>query len=300
MPVENNHVADGAVDKPDGASAAVDSHAAAEVRDRNDLSSMVVIQFRGDSETQLASDEYRDRLQELGFQHVCRIPVLKFEYTNDERLRDAMTSPSYTGLVLTSPRAVSAVTRAFDQCRDEVQRTWGRRPVYCVGPATERAAVDLGLTSPLTETCGNASELATLLVDMLKSNANHEKLLMPCSSIARDILPETLSANGISVECLIAYETQFDADALNKFDDVVAEHRRKHFILIFFSPSNVRAVASRVRQLSAETSIKFVAVGPTTRDALIGEGFEVYCTSSRPTAAALVESLSIKINQPLG
>ena len=86
-----------------------------------------------------ASDAYKDLLEREGFQ-VTIVPVLQFNYVNSSLVPSMLASPTASSIVLTSPRAVTALSRALqEESVDSVLASWKEKWVFCVGPATAKA-----------------------------------------------------------------------------------------------------------------------------------------------------------------
>ena len=98
-----------------------------------------------------AAAPYTDALDTAGFDAVV-LPVLTFEVVQTIKLALHLQRPdAFSGLVLTSPRAVAALA-------EQAPLLWGwkTKPTYCVGPATAARATALGLTTK-GEDAGNGS-----------------------------------------------------------------------------------------------------------------------------------------------
>lgn len=88
-----------------------------------------------------------------------------------------------------------------------IQPITTRSPIYVVGPATERAVIDLGFSPPNVHGahCGNGQALAEFMLTHYKSS---KKLLFLVGEIRRDVIPKTMKAGGIIVEEIVIYDTQ--------------------------------------------------------------------------------------------
>ena len=86
-----------------------------------------------------ASDVYKDLLEREGF-HVTLVPVLQFNYVNSPLVSPMLASPTASSLVLTSTRAVTALSRALqEESSESVLDRWKGKQVFCVGPGTAKA-----------------------------------------------------------------------------------------------------------------------------------------------------------------
>ncbi|CAK9822546.1 Uroporphyrinogen-III synthase [Anthophora retusa] len=246
-----------------------------------------VVLCRGVSGKTDSQEAYVKTLKTAGY--LCDfLPTLCFEFVNTAELRSCLlSSSSYYGLILTSRRAVEAISLASEE-DNEILHPWRSLPVFCVGPATESFAKShLGSENCFGKEAGNAKELAELLV---ASVAKESKLLLyPCSDIGRETIEKTLTENDIKVHKIVAYKTlpslTLEHD-LSEFMDNVPK------IFIFFSPSTVEHIITLLRKKSYKMSnIKAVAIGPVTRQALVDAGLEVSATASKPDPMSLLEAI---------
>ncbi|KAM8888529.1 uroporphyrinogen-III synthase isoform 1-T2 [Synchiropus picturatus] len=245
-------------------------------------------------------DPYIKELSSCGLE-VSMIPVLSFKFVSLKALADKLFQPkNHGGLIFTSPRAVEAVKMclASDKKRDgewdrSVKDEWNTKSIYVVGKATATLVQSLGL-NPLGEDAGTADVLSRVIID--REDTNIPPLFFPCGSIKREVLPTTLRENGVPLETLIVYQTIEHPDVAENLNNYFAEKGIPASVA-FFSPSGVRFCLDEIRKLAGEqiSQIKFAAIGPTTRDALMAEGVCVSCTAEKPTpgnlAAAIAEAL---------
>ena len=83
------------------------------------------------------SDAYRDLLESEGFQ-VNLVPVLQFSHVNASLVVPMLNSPETFSIVLTSPRAVTALSQALEKT-PLTNLNWKANKVFCVGPGTAKA-----------------------------------------------------------------------------------------------------------------------------------------------------------------
>ena len=83
------------------------------------------------------SDAYRDLLESEGFQ-VNLVPVLQFSHVNASLIAPMLNSPKTFSIVLTSPRAVTALSQALEKT-SSTNLNWKANKVFCVGPGTAKA-----------------------------------------------------------------------------------------------------------------------------------------------------------------
>lgn len=228
---------------------------------------LVVLLRSGDED-----DPYEGAFSEQGFD-VRSIPVLDFERVNLDRLRDILGRPEeYSGLVLTSPRAVDALREAFDRDSAAHER-WRSKPVFVVGPRTADGVRMLGL-DPVGETSGSAEALARRI---LSEPAKH-RLLFLSGNRRRELLPSTLRDAGMSFAELCVYETHLRREINWPADRTVDW-------VVFFSPSGIEAVERADPNLLEAVNV--AAIGETTASALHDRGIEVDAVAPEPNPYAL-------------
>lgn len=164
---------------------------------------------------------------------------------------------------------------------------WLEKPTFCIGQATEFVAKEqVGLTNIFGSDSGNAKNLANLIINIMKENCE-KPLLLPCSDIARDIIPQILSNNKMEVKKIVVYKTKahhFLEEALSE-----ALNQSPH-VLVFYSPS---IVDNMMNALSNNKTIfenfKIIAIGPVTEEALENAGIKVHGVAEKPEPSALTE-----------
>lgn len=222
-------------------------------------------------------DPYEVAFRESGFTAES-IPVLTFEAVNAEVLADKLGSPSrYSGLILTSPRAVAGLGDALRWLPAQVSE-WEAKPVYAVGPRTAGALDKLGIRAQ-GQDAGNAEALLQHIVAE-RARLDENPLLFVCGERRRGVIGRGLAEAGIPCEELPVYETQarddFDVLALGRAD-----------WLAFFSPSGVEVVQAAGGLPEAP---RYAAIGSTTAGALRAAGIKVDAVAAGPTPEALVEA----------
>lgn len=258
------------------------------------VSSLHVILCKGESNSQ--EDEYLKILSNLTNLHgASTLHLLQFTWKNVSQLKNCLENPDkYSGLILTSVRAVNAIKNCIGQ--SETLNLWKNKYIFCVGPKTiTETQLQLGLNHSLPDDCaiGNVS---SLIESISKCNLNLTgDLLFPCSSIANVDGPKLLEKYKIKYEVIHVYDTLPISDAVNQFNSLVQSIPQSvELVIVFFSPSNLNAVLEPVTNLvkDAERQVKLVALGPTTEASLKEAGFEVKSTLSKPSPSYLLEVIN--------
>lgn len=237
-------------------------------------------------------DRYYEALTEMGLQ-CCVIPVLTFTYTNLQQLTECLKSPeNYSGMVLTSPRAVEALVQSSPK-PDEWQplcAKWREKSVYVVGETTARLAEERLNLVTMGKESGNSEALADLIIQTMKGSENAKPILFPSGQLKKDTLPSKLLDAGINLDAFNVYLTEPHPDIKRNMEEVLESGVPEY--VIYFSPSGVKFTEPIIKSLDFPTDeTKFVAIGPSTKEALLAAGFHVHCTANNPTALDLAEAI---------
>jgi uroporphyrinogen III methyltransferase/synthase len=200
----------------------------------------------------------------------------------DEALRDL---GRFRWLVFTSANAVEAVRARLGALELPQALTSRGSKLASVGAATTtalRTAFPADLVALQPTQAFEGGELARVFAGEDLAGA---RVLVPCSSRARDELARGLRALGADVLPVVAYETVEPRDLAPR----VARCLEQGFDLaLFASPSAVesfaQAAGARVRGLPA------VAIGPTTAEAARKAGLELRGVAAPSTAEGLVRA----------
>jgi len=234
------------------------------------------------------AQEYVDALKYGGFEPVL-IPTLAFSPTNAAALQTALRNPqAYSGLILTSPRAVEVVAAQYAGVASEQREVWRTKKVFCVGESSRKAINEkLNLTAIGSHT-GNGKQLAQFIVE--NTEPFNEPLLFPSSNLKRDEIPKLLAAKDRNFSALTAYETSREpglAPCLRRHLDQGAAHA-----MVFFSPSGVEFAGAALRELGVVLSgVALLALGPSTTEALVGAGLPVAGVCQAPAPHHLLAAL---------
>ncbi len=226
---------------------------------------------------------------------VVEVPSIEVAPPADTRpLDDALRDLSaFRWLVFTSANAVEAVAarvealslpRSLTSPRSAAS---GGTRLASIGPATTRALrkafpEDRVALEPEHKT--QASELVRAFAELLaREKAPGVRVLLPCSSRARDELASGLAALGAEVTAVVAYRTIEPQDLAPR----VARCLDDGFDLaLFASPSAVEAFAEAAGGRASGRPA--VAIGPTTAEAVQARGFELRGIATPSTAEGLV------------
>ena len=231
------------------------------------------------------------RLLEAQGAEVLLCPLVAFERPEESSELDAAVRRlrEFDWLLFTSQNAV----RFFEERRRELEipLDWGRPRVAAVGPATAKAAKELGYDVEYTADEATGRGLARELSEKVAGR----RVLLPRSDRARADLPEMLQEAGALVTDVIAYRTvplgQQDLEALEKIraGGVAA--------VVLASPSAFERLAEQMgmetlRTLTSLSGMALAAIGPVTAAAIRQAGLPVAVMPAKPSAESFVEALA--------
>lgn len=252
-----------------------------------------VLLLKGEKKDNAQLDSYISVLGEQGGYDVTCIPVLDFHFINVELLREALHHPDdYSCLLLSSQRAVEAMSKADADAEGHLLSSWSKKRTYVVGSATGQFAESIGLKVKGAES-GNSEKLATILIEDLLSDGclSSKPVLFPCGNLKLETLPSSLQAAGLTVQCLTVYETTPDDNLKQNLEAFISNNGCAEYI-VFYSPSGVKYAFHLLQQLGFLISdVKLVAIGPTTEKAITANGAIVWGTSVQPNAQHLLQLL---------
>ena len=252
-----------------------------------------VVLLRGEAERE-GTDPYCEQLIHGGYSPSC-IPVLSFNFLNIDKLAGALRNPSdYSGIILTSPRAVEATKKALlsisQNSDSDVLTPSQDLPAFVVGEATGKAAAELGFVTQ-GESSGNADTLAPIIAQHYLENGDVKPLLFPAGNLRRDVLNNYLSDRNIFLENITVYETCAEPNISKNMETFLQTIGIPEF-LVYYSPSGLTFTWDILHQLKIPLMlVKFVAIGVTTQKALEQKCINVAAVASKPTPEGLLAAL---------
>ena len=236
------------------------------------------------------NDLYEAELKAKGFQPF-NVQVLDFNFINLDQLYESLTkNNNYSGILLTSPRAVEACALAFQKVAssEEKRNEFFKLKSYCVGPNTKQQASKIGFI-PADCEAGNADKLAKYIIE---NNSNSIKpLLYPCGNLRRDTLSEKLRTEGFSLEEIVVYETVKSKTVEANVEKLVELHGEPKYI-VYFSPSGVQYTTQLFEKgILQKDNTNFIAIGSTTESELRKRSMTVAATANSPSHTGVAEAL---------
>lgn len=197
---------------------------------------------------------------------VLRIPTVEIGPPRDPAplARALRRLADYDWIVFTSGRAVDAVSGRADALPEGVR-------VAAVGPSTGDRAREAGFAVTVVGDGSGAEALARRLV--AEGVGEGVSVLFPTSSRGRRELEEVLAEAGATVDRVAAYETR-----TRSFDPAAVPGLGEADVVTFTSPSAVEGWHSAMGDDPARflsPSVRYVAIGGTTREAAAERGIEV-------------------------
>ena len=169
--------------------------------------------------------------------------------------------------------------------------------VICIGPATARAAMDVGLSVHFIVP-GLRGDAESMLTEILAlASVQGRRVLIPRSDIGRDVLAQGLAAAGAEVDAVVFYRNlRPEIDARRLREDLCAGALP---LLPFTSPSAVRHFAELLDTPSREACERCIiaAIGDTTADALVEAGLSPQVIPRRPDVRELVAALETYVSE---
>jgi uroporphyrinogen-III synthase len=192
---------------------------------------------------------------------------------------------TYDWLVFTSANAVEA----FHRRAQFLHLTQLPKHIAVIGPATLRAANEIGLTVDLIPPQYVAESLAKSLLP----EAPGKSFLLVRAAEARDILPEALTAAAATVTIAEAYRNEVPADSMRALQALFTSPANYPDAITFTSASTVRNLCNLLETANLKLSLNTVlaSIGPITSEALRTLGYEPTIEAAEPTISALVRSL---------
>ncbi len=174
---------------------------------------------------------------------------------------------SFSWVIFTSSYSIQFF---FEEVRDlQINRSQLRHLKFaCIGEKTALTLLKYGYTTSFTPKRATAEELVQELINE-QIITTKDKVLLPQSELARDIITNKLNSANISCCSLAIYQNK----AVLYSSDFITEMFQKEFDwILFFSPSAVRYFYELVERYSLYelvTRTKFATIGSVTANAII-------------------------------
>lgn len=224
-----------------------------------------------------------EALVELGAE-VLEVPLLEVAPPGDgEPLRRALAElESYGWLALTSANAVQAFA-------DALRRAGRSLPAHLrlasVGPATSAALREQLGAEPALEPASDF-RAEGLLRAFEPVDLTGDRVLLPVSDRARNVLAEGLRARGGRVDVIVAYQTVTPPGAREALGRALGTGAD---LVALASPSAVEGLVAALGSAAADVAV--AVIGPVTEHAARAAGLSVRVVASPATAQGLVDAI---------
>lgn len=195
-------------------------------------------------------------------------------------------SVQYDYVVFTSANAVDVFSNLVAEYKPDLSRT----KVAVIGNGTAEACRTHGIFVHLIPGEFSAQGLLKRFSEM---DIKESKILIPCSSIAREELSIGLTELGAEVDNLRIYDTVFASPAeLESEAKIISE--RKPDLFVFTSPSSFQGFKNilNIGSIQNYFSDKIIcAIGSTTEDAIVRLGLTVNIIPENFSLRGIAESI---------
>lgn len=201
----------------------------------------------------------------------------------DDALRHAQ---DFDWLVVTSANTVRVIGERLAQLSLSSESIAHLRRA-AVGPSTADALRMLGLTVEIMPERYDGDALA----DVLRDRVRGQRVLLVRAAVARDVVPDALTAAGAAVTVADAYRTVVPANAVERAKAIFCAELLPDAV-VFTSGSTVTHLLDVLRSatLTFPREVACVSIGPVTSAALRDAGLTVMAEAETASLDGLVEA----------
>ncbi len=188
---------------------------------------------------------------------------------------------TFDWLILTSANAVAALAQ---------HKIPSTLKIAAIGPATAKALQSRGLHADLIP----PKYVAESLAEALLPHAPDARMLLLRAAVARDYLPETLTAAGAHVTIAEAYRTVIPTESIAALKHLLADPTRHPHAVTFTSASTATNLAELLHAagLPLPENIARASIGPVTTRTLRELNLPPQIEAKEATIPSLVEALA--------
>lgn len=208
-----------------------------------------------------------------------------------------VASDAYDYVVFTSANGVSWFWKGIEEAGADA-RVFGRARIAAIGSATDRALRQRGVRADIVPGSFVAEALAAAIQDdVLARGKKQARVLLPRAKVAREVLPETLRADGHHVDVVPVYETS-GADEHVRAQIVESLRERAVHVVLLTSSSTVDSLCALTSPDTRELleGITLASIGPITTATAEKHGLRVALTAEDSTADGLVAALEAALS----
>lgn len=230
-----------------------------------------------------------NQVEDLGGE-AWEFPVIETVEPEDYSLLDsAITRLSeFTWLIFTSVNGVEFFFRRLKRLGKDIRELAGIK-ICTIGPATKQAVEDYHLLVDLVP----EEYRAEGILDVIKERLNpQDRVLLPRAEVARETLPEALTAQGISLEVVPAYRTIMGNGEAEGLKEMLRQNMID--VVTFTSSSTVK---NFVQLMDSEDlprlleNVTIASIGPITSDTARKAGLKVDVEATEYTIAGLLQAV---------
>lgn len=234
------------------------------------------------------SEFFMSRLLERGAEPFL-FPVIETIPPESWELLDAAIQKldGYDGLIFTSVNGVKFFMRRLKEKGKDIRELKGLK-LYAIGSKTEKAVNALGIN---VDVVPESFVAESLIESMGKENIKGKKFLLPRASVAREILPDQLRAQGAEIDVAPAYQTvrpQTDTgELINRLKEGTVD------AITFTSSSTVTHFMGLVGAdlMPQLNKIAIACIGPVTAKTAEKAGLKVNIMAEEYTVDGLIAAL---------
>lgn len=233
------------------------------------------------------SGSLRERLEQQGAE-VILLPTIEIVPPESyEPLDDALQrAQQFQWLVVTSANAVQVI---FERLTALELTSQSLQHLHCaaIGPSTAKALREIGLAADVVPERAVGEALADALMDRVRE----KRVLLVRAAVARDVVPDALTAAGASVTIVDAYRTIIPADTVQRARAVFDPECLPDAV-VFTSGSTVTHLLDVLHEagLAFPPQVACVSIGPVTSAALLDVGLSVVAEARTASLDALVDA----------
>ncbi len=194
----------------------------------------------------------------------------------------------YDWLIFTSANGVRQFMKRMGARGIDIRSLTGIR-ICAIGPAT---AAELGKNLLRVDLVPRDYVAEGVIEAFASEDLQGKRILLPRARVARDVLPEALSARGAIVDVVEAYQTVLPAESVARSQTIFERHRPT--VITFTSSSSVRNLFRILEEGKVEDpfrDVKIASIGPVTSATLQELGHPPDIQAREFTVAGLVQAI---------
>ncbi|MGI9102349.1 MAG: uroporphyrinogen-III synthase [Terriglobales bacterium] len=234
-----------------------------------------------------------DALRLVGAE-VIEIPFIEIrEPSSWQPLDRALgTLLDYDWLILTSVNGVQALFRRM-KALGLTTADLLHLKIAAIGPATRSAIERIGVPVDVVPD----EYVAESVVESLRGQMKHTKVLLVRAKVARDVIPVELANEGAHVDVIEAYETVVPESSSKELLRVLHDPARRPDVITFTSSSSARNFFTLLgkENIGLLDGTKLASIGPVTSQTMRELGLHVDIEAREYTIPGMVATIATSI-----